>query len=691
MPNGDDFPIMGMKCKAIFSQHFKYVHNKRNGIEIDYCNSQTFTIMKNRIQFVQLFLLSVLIVLGASCRKTDPADDIKKETSINDLVIPNNFDFATTNTFELSISDIGENVKYDIYSLSERGIDEIIRGENDTAVVVDDLNQKIASGFVKKGTYVTLITVPSYHKYLYLMRNKNGVFYGKNIEITGSAINYSYTGNGHKDIAAGDDILYAVNGSSTDIRTIDLGTNIVTTIGNLPFKSIANAVDIINQRMYTSSNAAPYEYGYYDLNTNTFTQLGNMPWSFPRMDYNHSDGMLYISQGSNLYKLDPSNAQFLQTYNIVGFGVSGWGDLAFTNNGTLYFSTRDGIYEGTFSGTTVNVVKLSDATMPTYLTSLAAGSNGKLYTTHNSNAQIIEFDPATGTWQYVSISQNVTINDFGMLRAVPPITDTDGDGVPDDQDDYPTDPDRAFNNYFPGENTWATLAYEDLWPSKGDYDFNDLVVGYNINQVTNADNNVVDIRSKWDVRHNGAGLNNGFAFEIGVDASDVASVTGYNHTSQHIPMNPNGTEAGQTKANFVVFDETVPNLGQTLELYVLLNAPISPITVGSPPYNPYVIVNGDTDVEVHLPDCAPTELADVSLFGTLDDDSDPATGRYYKTSTNLPWAINIVYDFVWMKEKQEITLGYLKFDEWAQSGGTEYQDWYKDLPGYRNDSYLDYQ
>ena len=494
-----------------------------------------------------------------------------------------------------------------------------------------------------------------------------------------------------KSAQVNNDIIYTVAGNTTAINTIDLDNGEVVTIGNLPWGSITNAIDIVNQRMFTAHNKTPFEYGYYDLNTNAFVSLGNMPWSFPRMDYNHADGMLYISKNTKLYKLDPSNAQFLQTYNIVGFGDSGWGDLAFTNNGALYFATKDGIYEGVFSGTTVNVTKISDASMPAKLTSLAAGSNGKLYTTHNANKKIIEFDPSNGQWQYIQISQNKKFNDFGILRAVSPITDTDGDGVPDNQDDYPTDPERAFNNYFPGENTWATLAFEDLWPSKGDYDFNDLVLGYNINQVTNADNKVVDIRSKWDVRHNGAGFNNGFAFQIGVDASVVASVTGYNHTSQHIPMNANGTEAGQSKANFVVFDETLPNLGSTLEHYVLLSTPASPITVGSPPYNPYIIVNGDTKVEVHLPDFEPTDLADQSLFGTDDDTSDPATGRYYKADTSLPWAINIVYDFVWMKEKQEIVKGYLKFGDWAESGGTQYQDWYKDLAGYRDDNFLDIQ
>ncbi len=61
--------------------------------------------------------------------------------------------------------------------------------------------------------------------------------------------------------------------------------------------------------------------------------------------------------------------------------------------------------------------------------------------------------------------------------------DTDGDGVDDENDAYPTDPDRSTDQYLPSENTYGTMAFEDLWPSEGDYDFNDMVVNYNWHYV----------------------------------------------------------------------------------------------------------------------------------------------------------------------------------------------------------------
>ena len=91
-------------------------------------------------------------------------------------------------------------------------------------------------------------------------------------------------------------------------------------------------------------------------------------------------------------------------------------------------------------------------------------------------------------------------------------------------------------------------------------------------------------------------------------------------------------------------------------------------------------------MEVHLSDYPPTALADQSLFGTLDDDTDPGTGKYYKTSNNLPWAINIYESFEYPIEKQQVVWAYLKFVAWATSSGTTFEDWYKDLPGYRDSS-----
>ncbi len=644
-----------------------------------------------KIIYTSIFLALLLTVtVFTSCKKnntTNPNPDI------NDLVIPANFNFATTNTVELTINDFENGARYDIYTINSITPDDIIYTSTDTTVVIDDLNQLVASGFILNGSFSTVLTVPTYHKYVFIMRGKNGVFHGENVEIVSNSVNYDFTSNMLKTILLEDDLLYSVNSSSKEIQTINMGDGQVSTVGSMPYTSIANAADKINNRVYVANNKSPFQLGYYDLTTNTFTIVGNFPWNFPRMDYNPDDGLLYISKNYNIYKVDPASAQILQTYNVVGMGNKGYCDIAFAPDGSLFIGDKVGLYSSVFSGTTVTATKISDNTLPINITCLAVGSNGHLYTSvGNANGRIIDFNPDDGSWSYFPISGNIKINDFGIIRSIEPSTgDTDGDGVPDNEDDYPDDATKAFNNYFPGENTWASLAFEDLWPSKGDYDFNDLVMKYNFNQITNSSNNVVEIVGTFNPVHEGATLINGFAFQLPVDATSVESVTGYNLTGSYITLNSNGTESNQTLSNIVVFDQTEPNIGTTLNVVVKFTDPISPITIGSAPYNPYLIINEQLNKEVHLADYAPTALANPDFFGTLDDTSDPATGRYYKSANNLPWAINIVYDFVWPLENKEITQGYLKFGAWAQSGGTDFADWYKDLEGYRDNQYLDIQ
>ncbi len=652
---------------------------------------------------IKIPVLLILLAIGlVSCKKNnhEPVPP-QEEKKMEDLNIPADFDFATTRNILLHINDVEDGAKYDIYSLKSKTPDEIIYPEGDTEVVaiMDDLNEKVASGMTVSNMLTLKVAIPSYHKYLYIVRSKEGHFVREIIPVDDNTeITYTYDGsrnqNGFKSKsmnAENTDIIYSVNHKNKNLYSINLETGAVNLVAKMPYKSIACAVDRENGRVYVANVHSPYQLGYYDLNSGNFVIVGNLAGSFPRMDYNPADGLLYTSTKRYLNTIDPANAVYLQSYNISGIDKKGWGDLAFTEDGTMYILTKVGVYLCALSGNTVNATLITDNTFPTSLTSLAAGSNNHLYMSHeDSNGEIIDFDPSSGTWSYFNISQNIKINDFGIVREnTSGGNDSDGDGVIDIQDDYPDDPERAFNNYFPGEDLWATLAFEDLWPAKGDYDFNDMVVGYNINQVTSASNKVVDIISKFEVRHNGAGLHNGFAFQIPVDQTNVGSVTSTYSPYGEITLNGNGTISGQDLANILVFEDNWDVTGTEIDITVNFTTPPDATSVGVPPYNPYLIKDGDQAVEVHLPDMEPTAMADRSYFGTGDDTSDSTIGRYYKTSKNLPWGINIVYDFKWMKEKQEIINGYLHFADWAESGGTLYPDWYKDLPGYRDESFLD--
>jgi LruC domain-containing protein len=283
-------------------------------------------------------------------------------------------------------------------------------------------------------------------------------------------------------------------------------------------------------------------------------------------------------------------------------------------------------------------------------------------------------------------------------------TDTDQDGVSNAFDAYPNDPGKAFDNYYPAKNTLGTLAFEDLWPSHGDYDFNDMVIDYNFNQITNGQNKVTQIQLKATLKAIGASYHNAFGIQLPIPPSAIASVTGTDIRKNYVVLNSNGTEAGQSKATIIVFDDGFsllpwpgpPSVGvnttpgatyvQPTEQTITINL-VSPVALGNmglPPYNPFMIINGERQREVHLIDNPPTDKADMSLLGTGNDKSNPASGKYYVTSGNLPYAIDISSHFDYPVEKIQVTEAHLKFFPWGESSGSQYYDWYTPKANYRD-------
>jgi len=290
---------------------------------------------------------------------------------------------------------------------------------------------------------------------------------------------------------------------------------------------------------------------------------------------------------------------------------------------------------------------------------------------------------------------------YQNITSVP--QDVDKDGVVDSKDEYPNDPKRAFNNYYPAKNQTGTLAFEDLWPYKGDYDFNDLVVDYNFNQITNSDNKIVDIEAQITLRAIGAHYRNAFAIEFNTTPENVSSVSGQLITKKLFDIASNGTEKNQKKAVVYAFDDAFNVLSITgnsgyvntttsslytnpkvINMKISFINPVSTSELGGAPYNPFIVVNENRSKEVHLAGSQPTSLADLSLLGTGQDNSNITTGKCYMSEKYLPWALNIPTKFEYPIEKEDITKAYLMFNEWASSNGASCKDWYSNKTDYRD-------
>ncbi|KAF0129837.1 MAG: hypothetical protein FD155_2081 [Bacteroidetes bacterium] len=264
------------------------------------------------------------------------------------------------------------------------------------------------------------------------------------------------------------------------------------------------------------------------------------------------------------------------------------------------------------------------------------------------------------------------------------------------------------DNFYPALG-FGTLAFEDLWPGKGDYDFNDLVIDYQFHILNNTSNFVEKVTGTFIIKAFGASFENGFGFQLAdaINAADL-TVTGYELTESFVTLEANGTESGQSKPTIIVYDNAFAQMehpGIGIGVNTTPDAPyVTPdtlvITINFKPntysfndldisnFNPFIIVNKNRSHEVHLPYYPPTDLVDATLFGQWEDDSNPTSNRYYVNAVNLPWAINIYESFDYPIEKQEILWAHLKFAEWAMSGGVQFPDWYKNLSGYRNETLI---
>jgi LruC domain-containing protein len=88
----------------------------------------------------------------------------------------------------------------------------------------------------------------------------------------------------------------------------------------------------------------------------------------------------------------------------------------------------------------------------------------------------------------------------------------------------------------------GTIAFEDLWPSYGDYDFNDVALNYQVILKLNAQNLAVqmDLSVMWSWL-----LERNWYRNRNLLPSQIKVYTGTVLTENYITVNPNGTEASQ--------------------------------------------------------------------------------------------------------------------------------------------------
>tara|TARA_R110002050_G_scaffold122481_1_gene241072 strand:+ start:145 stop:2139 length:1995 start_codon:yes stop_codon:yes gene_type:complete len=657
-----------------------------------------------------LFKFSFVLLLLAGCNLFSPEKITKIDEEDQVLSIPSGFDFSTYQDVTINISDNATYAKYDVYAYSDELYDagtetyENEFGETVTETIYksDVLEKLIFSGVPSNGVLKQTINLPNFYNKVYIRRNKHLSFSSSIEDIIDQEVNYTFSESGANERSlAGQtvtDYLYSVNGEG-QLFQIDPLTGELTDLSNMPMGSFTCAIDQENKMLYSIGRSKPYPLMKYSIVEDSWETVANLGIGGPRLGYNPNDGLLYFSNnGAKLYTFDPSTGERVSVKDILGLHNTTGGDLDFAEDGTLFLCTFSGLYrldlndDGDYQST-----RISADNLPFTPTSMTFDSNQELWLAEASaNADLIVMDTETGGWEYKygSRANNNTafgrkINDLTTFRVYSDNvdeTDSDGDGILDQDDAFPDDAEAAFESFTPSKYGKGTIAFEDLWPSTGDYDFNDAVLSYQAIAVLNADNLAVRLDFVCNIKANGAGYTNGIGFEIeGLDPSQIESVSGPVLTHGFINVSSNGTEAGQDNAVIILADD-VDNILNETTISIRFVDPISTSDLGVAPFNPFIIVNKQREKEIHLPYRHITSLGDQSVAFTGDNKD---TDGNFISENGFPWAISIIHDFKVPKEKVDITSAYNFFSSWAESGGSNNVDWYKDNPGNRNDDLLE--
>lgn len=639
------------------------------------------------LDFKLIILAFLILTVSYSCQKIDKdipeTPDSEVSNSMNDIVVPDGFQWQTTTNYNFYISG---------------ALDNVVKITSEDETIVYHKGTYIENN----GDYNVSLRLPTF-----LVSVKIN---SESVDLGGSSVFYDLS---TKATLAN----YALSFDGSD----DFVALNSTTFGNF------GIADFTVEGWMKATNS--YDFKRYLLGKREFSGATAPLWNI----FINASGTL----GFEIKEIGSTNSGDVTATTDVGDG--NWHHFAVTRSGTTTTIYINGVQENqetttSFPGGTTNLsnttsFKLGKAFDPaaTYkgqLDEIRVWSTARSAGQISANYDILVSPSSPGLVAYYRMNENTgttvgdeTSNNYdGIINNnvswVPYVNgfDSDGDGVDDKDDDYWDDALRAHDNYYPAADT-GTVAFEDLWPGTGDYDFNDLLIGYQFKTVTNAANQVTEIYSYFEVRAHGAQLDNGFGFQLpNADASILSEVvvTGYSHTTGLITID--GTshfESGQTNPVVIVMDKVADLMGKFENTDnwkpTIPFAPITiTMTVTDPPvsnflaadfdmenWDPFMFIDQTRGYEIHKIDVAPTDLMNPAYFGTFEDASVPGNGEYYRSIIGLPWVLEFQTTFEYPFEKSDLTYAYLHFREWAESAGTLYTDWYSnENVGYRNTNHI---
>ena len=251
----------------------------------------------------------------------------------------------------------------------------------------------------------------------------------------------------------------------------------------------------------------------------------------------------------------------------------------------------------------------------------------------------------------------------------------------------------------------GVYGFEDKWPEEGDYDMNDLMIDckHELEFYTHPDGSKKLNKERFYLTpyHNYITLQDGLAVDI--QASDIQTLyvtkipagqtsqktTDKMHNKMYYYLSEFSWDKNEPRMWYLT-DDIRKEEGVT---YVFEVTYTKALNKGQCTIRPFLwrkLENGK-QLEVHLPWVSPTSKADISLFGTGADKSDPSVTKsngqkmYYVGSGQFPFAfylegvsIDAFKNTTLQRENESkrIDVFFPEFLDWSISEGKKSSDWY---------------
>lgn len=226
-------------------------------------------------------------------------------------------------------------------------------------------------------------------------------------------------------------------------------------------------------------------------------------------------------------------------------------------------------------------------------------------------------------------------------------------------------------------------AFEDQWPSQGDYDMNDVLVRHNYEKTFDSDNQIYSEAFIFKTFQNFAQNDNGLACRL-----DYLPAGAEVKCEMRKEGETEFTEAAftyePTDNVFLLTGNVKENMGAEYKVTVTYQSPETKEHTASA-----FIYKNTTDNkrwEVHIPKEKPTSLMNASYLGQDADASQPEDGIYFVREGNYPFAFFLAganeKDLGKLlepaNESTAIDQLYNGYNDWVNGNGNRNQDWYKE-------------